>query len=196
MKKPLSIAFLGSGNGTSLKGLVALHDRLQHPLFNLKLVIGHKPSSGILAYGQDKGFKTVLLPSKGVTRDVFDSQLDELLRQHEIELLVLVGYMRILSAHFTDAWEQKIINVHPSLLPKHKGLMDLAVHAAVINHHEKTSGCTVHYVTDKVDGGPILIQKECQVDLNETPTTLKQKVQALEPQALLEAITQIGSKNE
>jgi phosphoribosylglycinamide formyltransferase-1 len=84
--------------------------------------------------------------------------------------------MRILSAQFVSDWQNRIINIHPSLLPKHAGKMDLAVHQAVLDAHEKETGCTVHYVTDVVDEGPIILQKKCVVDENDTAETLKARV--------------------
>lgn len=96
--------------------------------------------------------------------------------------------MRILSKSFTDFWKGRCINVHPSLLPKHAGGMDLEVHQAVIDAKETESGCTIHQVTEHVDGGPIVVQKKVQVDFNDTAETLKAKVQALEGPAFIEAI--------
>jgi phosphoribosylglycinamide formyltransferase 1 len=96
--------------------------------------------------------------------------------------------MRILSDDFVDRFEGKIINVHPSLLPKFAGGMDCDVHEEVIKSGEKTTGCTVHIVSKIVDGGQILLQKSCEVLHNYTPETLKARVQELEGNALVEVI--------
>lgn len=96
--------------------------------------------------------------------------------------------MRILSGEFTEYWKGRCINVHPSLLPKHAGGMDLAVHQAVIDAKEAESGCTIHEVTEEVDGGPIVVQKVVKVDPSDTAESLKAKVQALEGPAFIDAI--------
>ena len=98
--------------------------------------------------------------------------------------LLSVGYMRILSAEFVTEWNNKVINVHPSLLPAFAGKMDLEVHQAVLDE----TGCTIHYVTPEVDEGPVLLQKKCAVLKNDTAESLKNRVQLLEGAALVEAI--------
>src|SRR5436190_704476 len=102
---------------------------------------------------------------------------DELERRG-VDLVILVGYMRIVSKEFCQRWEGRILNVHPSLLPDFAGGMDLQVHTAVLEAKKSLSGCTVHLVTEVVDGGPIVLQKQCPVfPENDTPETLKSRVQ-------------------
>ena len=96
--------------------------------------------------------------------------------------------MRILSAEFCQAWRDRVLNVHPSLLPKYAGGMDMNVHEEVLKNGDHETGCTIHLVTETVDGGPILVQKRCVVETGETIATLKSKVQALEGRAFIEAI--------
>jgi phosphoribosylglycinamide formyltransferase-1 len=96
--------------------------------------------------------------------------------------------MRILSASFCQTWRDRLLNVHPSLLPKYAGGMDASIHEEVLKNGEKETGCTIHFVTEDVDGGPILIQKKCLVDDNDTIETLKTKVQQLEGVAFIESI--------
>jgi phosphoribosylglycinamide formyltransferase-1 len=114
------------------------------------------------------------------------------LLERDVELVVLIGYMRILSPEFVTAWENKIINVHPSLLPDFAGGMGNAVHQAVLDAGKAETGCTVHYVTEEVDAGPIVVQKRCAVLPDDTVESLKVKVQELEAVALIEAINQIA----
>jgi hypothetical protein len=104
------------------------------------------------------------------------------LAEHEVDLVVLVGFMRILGERFVQRYAWRIINVHPSLLPDFGGLMDLAVHEAVIKAGKPVTGCTVHFVDAGVDTGAVLWQSSCRVDPGDTPATLKAKVQALEGQ--------------
>jgi phosphoribosylglycinamide formyltransferase-1 len=103
--------------------------------------------------------------------------------------------MRILSTEFCQEWRDKLLNVHPSLLPKYAGGMDTNVHEEVLKNGETETGCTIHFVTDDVDGGPILVQKKCNVDSDDTIETLKTKVQELEGQAFIEAIKMISHKD-
>ena len=103
--------------------------------------------------------------------------------------------MRILSQEFCHRWQDKILNVHPSLLPKYAGGMDTNVHEEVLLNGEIETGCTIHFVTEDVDSGPILIQKSCAVEENDTVETLKKKVQALEGQAFVEAINLVTNKS-
>ena len=125
----------------------------------------------------------------------FDSEISDELKKNDIDLILLIGFMRILSNEFCKAWQGKIVNVHPSLLPKYSGGMDMNIHEQVIKNGDKESGCTIHFVTEKLDKGPILIQKKCKVNTNETPETLKVKIQELEGNAFVEAINQIAKDN-
>ena len=121
-------------------------------------------------------------------------KLSAVLREYQVDLLVLIGYMRILSHAFVSEWQDKIINVHPSLLPAFAGKMDLEVHEAVLAAGVPETGCTVHYVTKEVDAGPIILQKKCVVEPGELPASLKVRVQQLEGAALVEAIDLLAQK--
>ena len=103
--------------------------------------------------------------------------------------------MRILSAEFCREWQDRILNVHPSLLPKYTGGMDTNVHAEVLENGDKETGCTIHFVTEELDAGPILVQKSCRVEIDETVQSLKAKVQALEGVAFIDAIQLVYGKN-
>ena len=114
--------------------------------------------------------------------------MTKILKKNKVDLVLLIGFMRILSSKFCNDWEGRILNVHPSLLPKYAGGMDTSVYEEVLRNKDKETGCTIHFVTDKVDGGPILIQKRCLVESDDTVESLKSKVQKLEGEAFLEAI--------
>jgi phosphoribosylglycinamide formyltransferase 1 len=111
-----------------------------------------------------------------------------ILEDKGIELILLIGYMRFISKPFVNKWRYKIMNVHPSLLPKFAGGMDMNVHQAVIDAKEKESGMTIHFVDEGADTGPIILQKKCEIDVDETTETLKKKVQQLEGEGFVEAI--------
>jgi phosphoribosylglycinamide formyltransferase-1 len=158
---------------------------------SIEVVISNKGGAIILDRARAHGLTAKFVDAKAVTRAQYDEMLTHELRVYQVELVVLIGYMRILSPEFVKAWRHRIINVHPSLLPAFAGGMDGDVHAAVLAAGVKETGCTVHYVTDEVDAGPILIQKKCAVLASDTPESLKMKVQQLEGEALIEAIKQM-----
>jgi phosphoribosylglycinamide formyltransferase 1 len=183
----LNIAVLGSTRGTSI-------DKVFNEIVTgyldvcVKVIISNKKEALILERAKNYGFEYVCVESKGKVRSDFDKELLEKMQKYSIDLVVLVGYMKILDAKFVRVYENKIINVHPSLLPKFAGGMDSDVHDQVIKAGEFESGCTVHMVDQGVDTGKILLQKSCLLDDGETPETLKVKIQQLESEALLEVI--------
>ena len=185
----IHLAILGSTRGTNLQTIIDAIASSQLDA-EIQLVISNKADAFILKRAQQHGMPAQCLAVAGQSREQYDQQVHATLQQHDINLIVMIGYMRIVSKWFTDQWPRQIINVHPSLLPKHAGLMDLAVHQAAIDAGDSESGCTVHFVNEVVDGGDILVQKRCAIDPDDTAETLKTKVQALEGVALIEAIQQ------
>ncbi len=179
------ISVLGSTRGSNLPGLS--HGLLNTPI-KMVSVVSNQLNSGILEKAQ-----YLNLPHFYFEPDNFENSLHEHLMTHKIDLLVLMGFMKILSAEFISQWKNKIINIHPSLLPKYAGLMNLQVHQAVLDAKEKQTGCTVHWVTEQVDAGGIILQKRCDVFSKDTADTLKERVQPMEVQALIEAITKISA---
>jgi phosphoribosylglycinamide formyltransferase-1 len=139
------------------------------------------------------GIPAVLLDSAKKKREEYDKELHQLLLQYKPDLILLMGYMRILSPWFVGKWRNKIINSHPSLLPEFAGGMDLDVHQAVLAAGMKESGATLHFVDETVDLGPIILQKKVQVARNETPQSLKEKVQAVEQELFVEAVKLFGT---
>ena len=114
------------------------------------------------------------------------------LSNYQIDLILLIGWMRILSPVLVKSYKNKIINVHPSLLPKFAGGMDTNVHKEVLDAGETETGCTIHYVDETVDGGEIILQKKCIIEPYDTPDTLKAKVQKLEGEAFVEVIASLS----
>jgi phosphoribosylglycinamide formyltransferase 1 len=191
----LKLGILGSTRGSHLS---AIADAIQQKILpaEIKLVLSNKKDALIIKRAQDHQLPVQFVDSAGLTREQYDNIISDLLMKHHVDLIVLIGYMRILSVPFVSQWQEKIINVHPSLLPAYAGLMDLAVHEAVIKNGDQQSGCTVHYVTADVDAGPIILQKTCNVLHDDTPASLKSRIQQLEAQALIEAITQQHTSNQ
>ena len=190
----IRLGVLGSTNGTDLQVIIeSIKAKKLNAIVNV--VISNKKNAYILKRGQNHGLPSIFINHKNKKRESFDSELTLTLKKYNVEFILLIGFMRILSSSFCKRWRHKIINVHPSLLPKYSGGMDMSIHEQVIKNGDKESGCTIHFVTEKLDKGPILIQKKCKVNTNETPETLKVKVQELEGNAFVEAINQIAKDN-
>jgi phosphoribosylglycinamide formyltransferase 1 len=183
----INIAVLGSTRGTSI-------DKTFNEIVtgyldvSVKIVISNKPDAFILERAKNYSFERICIESKGKDRLQFNDKLLSQLQKYPVDLIVLVGYMKILDKNFVQFYRDKIVNVHPSLLPKFAAGMDSDVHAEVIKAGETESGCTIHLVDEGVDTGKILLQKSCLLDDGETPESLKVKVQELESEALLEVI--------
>ena len=185
---PLRIGLIGSTRGSSSQ---LTFDTIKKGELNVQIVVvvSNKGDAGILERGRNEGVKAVHVPcKKGTPRAEYDAQVTKVLREEGVELVMMCGFMRIVSPEFCKDWEGRCINIHPSLLPKHAGGMDLEVHKAVIDAKETESGCTVHLVTEEVDGGPVVVQRVVQVEPGETPESLKAKVQAEEGPAFIDAI--------
>ena len=189
----LHIAVLGSSRGTSLQPIIDAIEAGELDV-SIELVISNKPDAYILQRAKNHGLDTIHVPSAGKSRKIFEEELTYALKKRPIDLILLIGFMRILSGDFIDRWEGNVLNVHPSLLPKFPGGMDNDVHQAVLDAHETHSGCTIHYVDKGVDSGKILLQKTCPIAPDETVQSLKQKVQHLEGLAFIELLSTIRTK--
>ena len=195
LNKKLRIGVLGSTRGTALLPIIeacasgALHAEIV-------AVVSNKKDALILEKGKSLGVTvtTKFISSKGLSRAQYDAECTSTLLEAGAEFVVLVGYMRILSKQFCEFWAGRCINVHPSLLPKHAGGMDLAVHQMAIDAGDSESGCTIHQVTEEVDGGPIVVQKSVKIEAGETAESLKAKVQPLEGPAFVEALQKYCGK--
>ena len=185
--KKLKIGVLASTRGTDLQGIIDAINSGKLKDVEIVCVIANK-ECGALEKAKNAGIEAILIPSKGKEREEFDREVAAELDKRGVDLILLIGYMRYLSPWFVHKYENKIMNVHPSLLPAFAGGMDLNVHKAVLDWGVKVTGCTIHFVDEGADTGPIIIQKTVPVEENDTEETLKQKVQALEKEAFIEAI--------
>jgi phosphoribosylglycinamide formyltransferase-1 len=188
----IRLGILGSTRGTNMLAILAAIDHANLPA-NIAMVATNKQGAGILHHAVTHGLPHQYLDSTGLSREEYDGRVSALFQQSAVDLIVLTGYMRILSPVFVNEWENRIINVHPSFLPAFAGLMDLNAHRAVLDSGAAETGCSVHYVTEEVDAGTIILQKRCSVLPNDTAETLKARVQQLEGPALVEAIHQLIS---
>ncbi|KGP63594.1 phosphoribosylglycinamide formyltransferase [Legionella norrlandica] len=191
----IRLGILGSTRGTNM---LALIDAMNKGFLNatIEIVLSNKLNAIILERAKSFGLEFQFISPEGLSRVDFDKKVSEILINHQIELVVLIGYMRILSADFVSKWNNRVINVHPSLLPAFAGKMDTEVHQAVLDSGVKETGCTIHFVTEEVDAGPIILQKKCPVLIEDTVESLKAKVQQLEGLALIDAINLIASKKK
>ncbi|MCF7801880.1 MAG: phosphoribosylglycinamide formyltransferase [Candidatus Marinimicrobia bacterium] len=186
---PIRLGVLGSTRGTDL---AAIFNTIDTGELNatVEVVVSNKSKAYILTRARERGIPTQFIGAKNKSREAFDREVTAVLENHGVALILLVGFMRILSPEFCERWKNRILNVHPSLLPAFAGGMNLDVHQAVLDAGVTETGCTIHFVTADVDAGPIVIQKRCSIDPEETSESLKTKVQALEGEAFIQAIRQ------
>lgn len=193
-KNNFKIAVLASTKGTDLQAIIDEIKAGKMPGIELAVVISNKKDCYALQRAREQGYKTIFVNSKGKTREEFDTEMAKIIEENDIDLVVLVGYMRILSNSFVRKFKNRIINVHPALIPKFcgKDFFGSNVHEAVLAAGEKETGMTIHFVDEGVDTGKIILQKKCPVDQKDTPETLKEKVQALEKKYYPEVIRNLA----
>ncbi len=188
----MNLAVLVSGGGTNLRRIIDAIDSGELKNTNIQLVIADRDCYAI-ERALDKDL-TVFLLERGKN---LSKEIDELLSEKKnIDLIVLAGFLSILSADFCTKWGRKMINIHPALLPKFggKGMYGAKVHQAVLDAGETESGATVHFVTPEVDEGEIIVQGKFPVDKGDTVADLQKKVMKVEQKILIEAINIIASK--
>ena len=167
------VAVLISGRGSNLQSLIAAQDQS----YRIVLVVSNVEGAGGLEKARAAGIGTTVIPHLGKTRENFDAEVDQALRADGADLVVLAGFMRILSDGFVRSWEGRLINIHPSLLPSYKGTR---VHERVIEAGEALSGASVHFVVPELDAGPVIAQASVPVHPSDTPETLAERVLGLE----------------
>ena len=184
----LRVGVLGSTRGTAMQGILRALGSDELPGVELALVIADKPAAMILERAETAGIDTLYLNPAGLEREMFDAEVTRAFEEAQVELILMIGYMRIVSREFIEQWRGRLLNVHPSLLPAFAGLMNRRVHEAVLAAGAHQTGCTVHQVTEEIDAGPIVLQKRCPVLEGDTVESLRDRVQALEQQAFVEVL--------
>lgn len=174
------IAILASTNGTNFQSILDAKVRGELSDVEIECLITNKADCGAAQKARNNGVKVYFFDAKVLTSEVYEQSVLDTLRYFEVDLVVCGGYMKIIGPETVREFKNRIINVHPSLMPKYAGGMNLDVHKAVIDAGEMESGMTIHVVTDDLDAGPILVQKSVEVTSDDTPETLKDKVQTLE----------------
>jgi phosphoribosylglycinamide formyltransferase-1 len=183
----LKVGVLGSTRGTALQGVL---EAVAAGTLDVEIavVLTDREGAPILERARGFGVPTLFLSPAGLKRAEYDVLVTEALEKAGVKLVLMIGYMRIVSAAFVERWRGRLLNVHPSLLPAFGGLMNKSVHEAVLAAGVAETGCTIHQVTEVVDGGPIVLQKRCAVLPGDTAETLKERVQALEQAAFVEVL--------
>jgi phosphoribosylglycinamide formyltransferase 1 len=176
------IAVLSSSRGTTFSGLLEAQKRGRIPNVEFTLFLTDKKDSGALKKAKEAGLKwtEVLVPDSNQTREEYDRELLNILREAQPDFVLLAGWMRILSSVYCDQYGEKTLNVHPSLLPLFAGLQDEAIYEKVLEQEEKYTGCTIHRVSPEVDGGEIVLQRKVLVESFDDLKSLKFKVQRQE----------------
>jgi phosphoribosylglycinamide formyltransferase-1 len=166
-------AVLISGRGSNLQALLAAARDPAYPA-DIALVVSNRPDAAGLALARDANVTVVAIDHKAfATRADFDADLDRTLRHHDIDLVACAGFMRVLTAGFLSAWEGRIVNIHPALLPLYKGL---DTHARALADGVRIHGCTVHFVVPEIDSGPIIAQAAVPVLGDDTHESLAARV--------------------
>ncbi len=183
----LRIGVLASTRATDMQAVI---DAIKTKKLNaiISVVISNKQDAYALERARDNNLKAIFIDSKGKEREPFDKEMAIELDSDKVELILLIGYMRYLSPWFVNKYKNRIMNIHPSLLPKYAGGMDKNVHEEVLKNKEKVTGATLHFVDEGADTGPIILQKEVKIEKNETADSLKEKVQKAEQEIILKAI--------
>lgn len=191
------VAILISGRGSNMQALIAAARAADFPA-RIVLVLSNRPHAAGLAFAQSQGIATAIVDhtSFGKDRAAFEDALQRELDSHDVELVCLAGFMRLLTAAFVTRWQGRMINIHPSLLPAFKGT---DTHARALEAGVRVHGASVHFVTPDMDDGPVILQGEVPVLENDNAETLATRVLALEhliyPRALREVALNLGSED-
>jgi phosphoribosylglycinamide formyltransferase-1 len=186
------IGILISGRGSNM---VALADALEQgriPGAEITLVVSDKADAAGLTRANERGIKAIAIERQGRSREEHDRAIVAALKEYGIEIVCLAGYMRLLSSYFIDNYRNRILNIHPSLLPAFPGL---DAHTQVLEHGVKWTGCTVHFVDETLDGGPIIGQRAVPVFADDSEESLSTRILEQEHQLYAEALALVVSGN-
>ena len=192
MLNQVKTAVFVSGGGTNLQAIIDSAARGELPSVEIALVLSSKAGVYALERAKAAGIKTAVVERKAFSQEEFESRVAQILAEENIELIVFAGFMSILSPAFTKKYENRIINVHPSLIPSFcgKGFYGLKVHEAALSYGVKVTGATVHFVNEIPDGGKIIMQKAVEVEEGDTPQILQRSVMERAEWKILPAATE------
>jgi phosphoribosylglycinamide formyltransferase-1 len=184
------IGILISGRGSNMLALADAVDEGRIPSAEIALVVSDQENAAGLDRAKKRGLKTIIIQRRGRSREEHDHEIVAALKDHGVEIVCLAGYMRLLSTYFIETYRNGILNIHPSLLPAFPGLDP---HARVLEHGVKWTGCTVHFVDETLDGGPIIAQKVVPVFDSDTEETLAARILEQEHQLYADALALVVS---
>ena len=196
-EKKVRVAVFVSGGGTNLQALIDAVDSGVIKHAEIGVVVSNNPDAYAITRAENANIPTVIIPSKEYRDQApFEEKLIQTLQEYQIELIVLAGFMRILSENFTSKYPKRILNVHPSLIPAFcgKGFYGLKVHEAALAYGVKVTGATVHYVNEIPDGGEIILQKSICVRKGESAQSLQQRVMRQVEWVILPRAVELVSK--
>jgi len=188
----IRIGILISGRGSNMLSLADAVDEGRVPGGEIALVISDHPNAWGLERAKKRNLTTIAIERNGRSREEHDRETVAALRDHKVDIVCLAGYMRLLSGYFIEAYRDRILNIHPSLLPAFPGLN---AHQQMLEHGVKWAGCTVHFVDETLDGGPIIAQKIVPVLDEDTEETLSARILEQEHKLYAEALALIVSGN-
>ena len=185
----INAAIFASGEGTNAENIIKYFTN--DPRIKIKLVITNKDDAGVVARAE-KYKKNVQIIGKEALNNYSD-KIIEFFKTEKIDLIILAGFLLQIPEAFVKAFPNKIVNIHPALLPKFggKGMYGMNVHKAVIENKETESGISIHFVNEEYDKGELILQAKCKVDANDTPETLSQKIRTLEHEYFPKAIEKL-----
>src|SRR5271163_4122536 len=174
-----------SGRGSNFDALAASVAAGRIPNAEISIVVSNRETAQGIEKARARGIEARVIPSKGLERDTYDKLVVAALREKNVDLVCLAGYMRLLSPHFVKEYPQRILNIHPSLLPAFPGLES---QRQALEHGAKFSGCTVHFVDENLDAGPIVLQAVVPIKDDDTPDTLSERILREEHRIYSEAV--------
>jgi phosphoribosylglycinamide formyltransferase-1 len=186
------IGVLLSGRGSNFVALADSIDAARIPNAEIALVLSNREGAPGIDRAKERGLPTRVIPSKGLEREAYDRQVVAALQESKVDLICLAGYMRLLSPYFVAAFPNRILNIHPSLLPSFPGLES---QRQALEYGVKFAGCTVHFVDENLDAGPIVLQAIVEVKDNDTDATLSDRILAEEHRVYTEAVKIILAGN-
>ena len=196
--KKTRIAVFVSGGGTNLQALIDAEKNGIIKSGKIELVVSNSPNAYAITRADNANIPVVVVSKKECgSQELFEEKIRSALNEYNIELIVLAGFMSILSADFTNDYPERIINVHPSLIPSFcgKGFYGLRVHEAALEYGVKVTGATVHFVNEIPDGGRIILQKSVSIKKNDTPEILQQRVMRQAEWIILPKAVELVSKD-
>src|SRR5277367_968599 len=183
MKKRIGV--LLSGRGSNFEALAESIASRRIPNAEIAIVISNREGAPGLDRAKSHGIATRAIPSKGLERETYDRQVVAVLHEHKVDLVCLAGYMRLLSPYFVAAFPNRILNIHPSLLPSFPGLES---QRQALEYGVKFAGCTVHFVDENLDAGPIILQATVPIEDHDTEASLSEKILREEHRIYTEAV--------